>query len=189
MTLLSNSLQHLFSSSKTQQLSESEADKIMSYIKDLVNREDLIDDLIKKYEQANHLPFVEQESAFIPIYIGIEAFIIRNKPLIVKQEFTKDTLRESIRKKFDISALNPAFRLLFLPDFEQNMLLFEQGVQKLAYYVVSNIGPGRLTTAVASLKQEKVKEMIKIDAHGLQFESKMEGISDNEIKVAFQELY
>jgi len=192
MTSLISPLQHLFSSSKTQQVSQTEADKIMNYIKDLVNREDLIDDLIKKYEQAKHLPLEEQKAAFIPIYIGIEAFIIRNKPLIVKQEFTKEALRESIEKQFDISALEPSFRLLFVPEFQQNILLFEEEAQKLAQYIISSIGLPHLNSAIISLQQAKSKDFIKVDEHGLQFnsiEASLQGVSEKDVRLLFQELY
>jgi len=188
-----NPFQQLFSNSKTrEQTQETEADKVIIYIKSLINREDLVDELIKKYYAAQKITGDQRELSYISIYIGLEAFIVKNRPLIVKQEFTKGQLRETIKQQFNLNALSPVFRLLFLPDLQQNMLLFEQGAQKLASYVVSNIGPPRLSGIIASLKQEKVKGLIKIDAHGLQFdsvESSVQGASDNEIKLAFQELF
>jgi signal transduction histidine kinase len=188
-----NPLQQLFSSPKAkQQVVETEADKIMFYVKSLVNREDLIEELIKRYKDARALPLNKQEASYIPLYIGFEAFITRNKPLIVKREFTKTSLRDTIKQQFNVSALSPTFRLLFLTSGAQNALLFEQGAQPLAQYIINNIGLPHLKTAVSTLHQEEGKVFFAVNEQGLNFDSlevSLQSISDTEVKEVFRKLF
>lgn len=192
MSLFTNPIERLFSSSRVRDDAvQEEPEKIIAYVEDLINREDLVADLVKKHEQAKTLTLEQRELVYIPIYFGFEAFIIRNKPLIIKQEFTKDELRAAIRKQFDINKLGASFRLLFLLDGQQNALLFEQGAQKLAKYVTDNIGLSHLKTAVASLKSGKIKESIHVTDQGLSFDAidnSSANISEKDITLSFQEL-
>lgn len=187
-----NPFRQLFSSKAKNNINETEADKVIEYVKGLVNREDLIEDLVKKYDEARLLSKERQESAYIPIYIALEAFITHNKPLIVKQEFSKDGLRESIRKQFDINSLASSFRLIFLTGSEQNALLFELGAQNLAKYIITNIGLPHLNAALSNSKQERMKELIHSNAQGLSFDAldiSLKNISEDELKILFKELY
>ena len=154
-----------------------------------MNREDLIDELIKRYKDAQILPVNNQEQAYVPVYIGFEAFITRNKPLIVKQEFTKAALRENIKQQFNISALSPSFRLLFLTDGAQNALLFEQGAKPLAKYIINNTGLTHLKNAVSSLHQAEGKVYITVNEQGLNFDAlevSLQSISEAEVKAVFR---
>lgn len=189
-----NPFQHLFPTKNVkQQVTETEADKVMFYVKNLVNREDLIEELIKRYKEARSLPVNVQEQTYVPIYIAFEAFIIRNKPLIVKQEFTKESLRENIKQQFNLNALSPSFRLLFMTDGAQNALLFEQGAKPLAQYIINNTGLNHLKSAVESIqKQQDNKVYFAVTDQGLSFDSlevSLQSITDTEVKELFKKLY
>jgi signal transduction histidine kinase len=170
----------------------SEADKIVAYTIELVNREDLIVDLVDKYHAAKNLSKDQQEQAFIPVYIGLEAFIIKNKPLIVKQEWTKEQLRDLIRKQFDITGLSPAFGLVFLLDGAQNALLYELCAQKLATFLKINIGLPHLKAAYGALKEGKARNVIRVTDQGLNFDTlnlSLSTISEEDVLVIFKEIY
>lgn len=118
----------------------SEADRIILYLKNNINREDLIAESLSEYKKIKFLPEPEKEYTLIPLYISLENFITTHKSLTVKQEYTKASLREYIRTHFDMSKLSSLFRLIFLPEIEQSLYLYEKGVSDLSEYISQNLG-------------------------------------------------
>jgi len=124
------------------------ADSLMSYVISLVNREDLIADQIKAYDKARKLPDAERLDALIPLYIEVEKFILANKQLIVKKEFTSESLHESIAKQVPLGKIEEPFRLLFLPENEKLFAFYNVVLGFPFKYFTDIIGKGRLLETV-----------------------------------------
>ncbi len=56
----------------------------------------------------------------------------------------KSKLREDIRQKISLQSLDPRIRLIFLPDGEQPLMLYEYFIQPLAKYLIINLGKSRV---------------------------------------------
>jgi len=90
----------LFGFAKSEeQIASTVADSLLLYLRSLIAKEDSIADELAEYEKAKDLPEIKRELAYIPIYFALEEFIVGNKPPLVKGRFTKETLRDDVRKK------------------------------------------------------------------------------------------
>src|SRR4030042_1371548 len=78
------------------------ADAVFTFLLDQVTNEDLFRGPIEAYRKAKRLPLDERERAYIPIYFMVEEAIATNKPPIVKQQYTSQSLREKIRSHVSI---------------------------------------------------------------------------------------
>ena len=149
----------------------SEADKLMEHVKGIINRQDLVVDRLEKYQQARKLPFDQRETAYIPIYLSLEQFIVTNKPLVVKSEYTKATLRQEIHTTFVLDHINKLFRLIFLPDQTQALLLFEIGVNDLAQYLLTHMGVAHVQEITAKSTKGTFLESVNVSQTGVDFNS------------------
>ena len=177
----------LLGSKETPQ-TELEADRIISYVRHLVNREDLIQDISLRLGKISKLSDPERELAQIPLYLLLEDFITRNKPLVVKREFTRETLREDIKNQFDLTKLSGATRLIFLSDLEQTLALFELGAQKLSAYIIKSIGIDQLRLVVKQITQKSILQELQVSESALEF-GDLSQSSLPDITAAFKLLY
>lgn len=175
----------------THNLEETEADRILTYVKNLINRTDLVSDRIDKYEKIRALPTHERETAYIPIYFLFEDFIANNKPLVVKYIYTKESLRKEIAATFHVDLLPELFRLIFLPEKYQNFILFEIGVRDLADFIKIHLGASHLQVIVRDAAQGTVLAPLQVDEPSLHFDSTghLDLLSFDDIIVAFRKLY
>lgn len=150
-----------FGGKKIPQLDES--DKIIIFAQSIINRRDLLENVFKKYEHTKNIVGNQRNIAYLQIYLSLENFIINNKPLVVQKKFTKDELRSEIRKKVDTQKLPIVFGLLFLPENEQLLTLYEHGSKNLSHYLVSQLGTQGLQKIVTSIPQKN--EFLTIAFH------------------------
>jgi len=126
----------------------SPADSLMNYVFSLVNREDLVVDQIKAYEKAKELPEKDREQAYIPIYIELEKFILANKPLVVKGEFTVQGLHKSVARQVALDKIGEAFRLLFFPENEKLFAFYNLVLDFPVKQITDSFGRGHLIDTV-----------------------------------------
>lgn len=127
------------------------ADQIVVYTRNIIVRQDLIKQITEKYDKSLHLDTRSRLNTSIQTYFSLEEFIARNKPLVVQRSYTKESLREEIRTKFDIYTLPIPFQLCFLPEVQQLFLLYSSYTQKLAEYIIKQVGMKGLQNLVDSI--------------------------------------
>ena len=143
-------------------------DAVMRYLKNLINREDLVKDISARYQQAQRLPSGEREAAYVRTYFDYEGFIVKNKPLITKREFTKEGLREEVKRNVNIQELAAPFRLIFLPDSEQALYLYGFGINDLASAMIRNLGLAQCNKIIKTITANTLLEdMVAVQETGI----------------------
>lgn len=163
------------------------------FLKSLINSEDLVAKEIKQFKEAMNLPAEEGEVVLLPLYFALEKFITSNKPLVVKRELSKETLREEVRKNINIEKLDTAFKLIFLSEREQDIALFELELQKVSESIVKNVGVVGLRNIVLKLTPGTLFDPVDIDDKGINFKSANSALvlpttSDKDLHAAFKHL-
>lgn len=130
----------IFNLGKERQFTQDELDKVIRYTKSIVVREDLIKQIVDKFNKtSSDDPDVRLNNS-IQTYLMLEDFIVKNKPLVIQKAYTKESLHEEIRKTFDLQKLPIQFRLIFLPEKEQLFLLYISYTKVLVNYIVTQVG-------------------------------------------------
>jgi PAS domain S-box-containing protein len=184
-------LDFLFGKSSDQRKSTDEIDEILSYVKSIVVREDLIAEVLEKYKQAHAFDAEQKVIACIRTYLALEEFIISNKPMVVQREYTRESLRQEISQKFKLEQLPERFRLLFLSQTEQELMLFELYTQTLASYIASQTGIIRLEEILAPLTVEHGFNGVKVGSNAIDFSTlhaNIANLEQNSLVVFFQKL-
>lgn len=112
--------------------------ELFEYLRNQVNREDLISNIWENYKKGN----------YIKAYLDFENFIAQNKPLIVKRQLTKEELREEVVRNFEIKVFPPELRLFFEQEPLNLITFFWVSTKPLTEYVVSNMGEGELVKII-----------------------------------------
>ncbi len=113
-------------------------DILFNYLKGLINREDLIRDIWNIYKKGNYLK----------AYSELESFIVKNKPLVVKKEFTKESLRLEISKELNVSELPDNIKFFFTPKIPSNLIFFSLITKQLASSIKEHLGENQLSEIV-----------------------------------------
>ncbi|MCH8003213.1 MAG: HAMP domain-containing histidine kinase [Nanoarchaeota archaeon] len=112
------------------------ADGIIDYAVSLIKDKESIKEQLKEIDKIRKLPVDEREYSYLLVYLSLERVILAKKPAPTKEyfsrkilkkpkEFTQDGLRRTIRKKFEINKLGVYFRVLFLNEPQQSLILYE----------------------------------------------------------------
>lgn len=171
----------LFGEKQQRKIASSDFDNIISYTKSIVVRDDLIQTILQNYQQAQQLPADKKLTAYIQIYIALEQFITTNKPLVVQRILSKDELREEIQMKFAIANLPIEFRVLFLPEKEQYIYLFEKYTQSLAAFIVNQTGPNKVQEIIAMIPNKPSVIPPLSSATGIEFSPLEQGLEKAQI--------
>lgn len=143
--------------------------QINPYADSMINVMDMVTQQIGEYESTENLPPSNRQQHTIRIYLTIEDIIIKNKPPVIKKAYTKQTLRQDIAKSIKIENLQPAIRLLFLPEQEQKLYLFETGIKQLESYILKNLGVPRLKHIIELGTKGTMLEKIIVSDTGINF--------------------
>ncbi|HET7099363.1 MAG TPA: ATP-binding protein [Patescibacteria group bacterium] len=111
---------------------------LFTYLRSLVNREDLIQEIWQKYKSGN----------LVRAYLEFERFITSNKPLVVKKEFTKDALRQEIIKFVKTDTLVPELKVFFLPPPANLSTFFWVCVKPLTDFISENLGQVEISETI-----------------------------------------
>lgn len=126
-------------------------ENIVVYVINIIVRQDLIINLIDEFNNNRPYDKAEKNQKLIQIYLSLEDFIIKNKPLVVKQEYTRESLHEEIRRNFDISRIPDNFRLVFLPEKEQLFTLYCLYTKVLTDYITEQIGKEEVNNVISKV--------------------------------------
>lgn len=167
--------------------------ELFAWIRGLINREDLVAEQLKEYTRAFALPAQERAPLLLKTYFGLEDFISKNKPLVIKREYTKEGLRAEIRSRFPLKDLDEELRVVFLADAEQAALLYGIGARAPAAYVAKNISFQSLREACAGALAGTPIEAVPTEQQGMDFflvvkEGKAPAVGA-EVESAFKKLY
>lgn len=88
-------------------------DALFTYLRSLINREDLIERLWQKYTAAASLPERSRDAIYAGLYSDFETFIVGHTPLVVKQSFTALELRDAVRTAISTVSLPILVRVWF----------------------------------------------------------------------------
>lgn len=164
-------------------------DALFSFLRDLVNREDLIEDIWKEYLHVSSLSTDQQDAAYLAAYVKLEEFIVTNKPLVVKQELSRETLRSTIREKQKVGLFPPSLQLLFLPEKERILQFFQLISKELVHQIVGLSGAHRLQEIGGRLLKVGNTVVFRLDENGVSYADHPDAVSAGEIQTALQELY
>lgn len=117
-----------------------EGDRILEYLFDLVQEKSLVVELIEKYKGSNRLPAEKRDHLLITIYSSLELFLTKNRPPLTRRFFTRESLRLEIRQNFHLTLLSFDFRLIFLHEREQAVVLCSIASRELIRFIASNVG-------------------------------------------------
>ncbi|MBI2633265.1 MAG: PAS domain-containing protein [Parcubacteria group bacterium] len=115
---------------------QSEAEKLLQYLFGLINRADLIVSLTEQHRALKTLSGGIQRRAYATLYRALEDFIVSHKPLIVKKEFTKESLRAEIAEHITSNELPDELRLIFLLPLEQAVLVCGVGLSEMVSEII-----------------------------------------------------
>jgi hypothetical protein len=181
-----------FFSSQTRISPQTEEDRLMAFVKNYINREDLIANELTQWKEAQTYSVDERSLRYLPIYFALENFLIKNRPLIVKQELTKDLVRDEVRKNIDISQLDIPFRLVFYSGVQQKLLLFETGLFSCMKKVFDTMGKARVLALVSEATNDTILKDISVSSGGVDFRmvnNRANVYSSAEVISAFKKFY
>jgi signal transduction histidine kinase len=161
-----------------------ELDKIFSFLSSNTHHPDTIENYLFQYKKLKN-SYRNQDDKFINLYLNWEEFIINNKTENFKN-YTKETLREAIKKEVLIQNLKADFRLIFLPKKEQSVAIYESFINKLVEYINDHLGNATLVKTVRDLKDPFLAK-IKLTSNGLDF-SLINQSLDNDIQHPIDEI-
>lgn len=144
-----------------------EVDKIFSFLASVSHHPDTIENYLHQYKQIKRKYNKDNDEVFINIYLNWEEFVINNKTTSYKK-YTKETLRQAIKKEVNIDEISTSFRLIFLEKKEQTILIYESFITKLVEYINEQLGNETLVKTVKDL-QDPILSKIKITSNGLDF--------------------
>ncbi len=115
---------------------EGVADKLIEYALGFIEDKGGIKGELKDINKIRKLPPGEREAAYIPVYLRLERAITEKKAPPAKEYFSKkslkkqevllkEDLRKEIREKIDTKKLSDKFKVLFLNEPEQSLILYE----------------------------------------------------------------
>lgn len=148
--MLSRVIQSLFGKKNVPSHSLNEVDKVIVLTQQFITRTDLIQDILNSYEKAKLLPEEQKITPYCQVYFALENFIINNKPLVVQKLFTRDTLREELKRKLSLELLPLPLRIIFLPEYERILYLYESSADNLATGIITQLGRGSLQKILTS---------------------------------------
>lgn len=175
---------------KKRQLPQDELDRVIRYTKGIVIREDLIKQIVDSLNKASSTGPDSRLNASIQGYLMLEDFIVKNKPLVIQKAYTKESLHEEIRKKFDLQKLPEQFRLIFLPEKEQLFLLYMSYTKLLVNYIVTQVGVEELQKILAPVTTKTLFSGVDIanESQVANFYQNLPDLSIDELTVLFKNM-
>jgi signal transduction histidine kinase len=153
-----------------------EADKIFSFLASISHHPDTIENYLFQYNKLKR-KYKNNDEIFINIYLNWEEFIINNKTENYTN-YSKETLRQAIKKEANLSLLTPGFRLIFLDRKDQVVHIYENFITKLVDYINEQLGNATLVKTMKDIKDPFISK-IRITANGLDFYLIHQGLNDN----------
>lgn len=164
-----------------------EIDYLFSYLASVSHNPDAIENYLYRFNKLKRKYKVGNEKIFIELYLDWESFIVSNRPTN-RTRYTKDSLREAVRKEINISKLEKEIKIIFLPKREQAIALYEYFIDKLSIYIVNNIGEEKLIKTLKNLQQDPLLAKIRLSGENINFELINNIIIQNNIEYPLDEI-
>ncbi len=152
-----NQLKNLFSGTPFVTDEDRAVHKIFEYLLGLISGPDMVEQK-KRVAKALSARPDGRVRELLRCYFELEQFITSHAPPVVNNVYTEQTLRQNIRERLGSSPRPQLFRLVFMPQAEQQFEIYEMGIKNLSQYLIQQAGAGRLTTLLMNI------------AHGTQLE-------------------
>jgi hypothetical protein len=167
---------------KNKNKTPAEVEGIFSYLVSLTRQSDSEENYINQFnkQKRKYKSRKEGDSVFIKLYLTWEEFLANNK-LAAGEEITKEKIRTYIKNNIDITKLSPSFQLVFLSEREQGILIYELSLEKLAGYVINNLGLESFSRLMKEAGGDTVFEKITVIDKQIKFDKLNEVIVGDSI--------
>ncbi len=133
----------------------SDTEILFLYVRSLINREDLVEKQWSQYERSKTLKENIRELAFARIYLDLENFILSNKPIVIKRNYTRNSLRAEIKENVEIDSLTPELRLIFADPNQKTIDIYSIFLLRLLEYIGRKIGIKHLFSVIKKSNSNK----------------------------------
>jgi len=159
---------HFFANTKN--LPVTEADKLFSFLASISHNPDAIENYLYQFNRLKRKHHQGQDRIYISLYLTWEEFIVANQPASGGKQYTKDTLRQTIRQQIKISNLDPEFQVVFLDIRAQTIKMYEEFVLRLTTYISDTLGVQALSKTLRNTHHDSFLAKIKQEARTVSFE-------------------
>ncbi|MBI5614335.1 PAS domain S-box protein [Candidatus Gottesmanbacteria bacterium] len=143
---------------------------LFGLVQSYINREDLVSHLDQRVKALILKKDAEERlDESIVLYRLYETFIVSNKPLVIKQEFSAESLRKTIADSFSVSTLPLELSLYFLPEEKRKLALVKIILMKLGAIIVRDIGSTKLQGMISQISRGNDHFPVQIEGDALVF--------------------
>jgi len=167
-------------------------DAIFHYTLTLLTNPESVKEIFQKYDEVRRLPIKNREQAIIQVYFILESFITQTKPVITKVSYTIESLRRQIREHISLEGLSSYFRLVFLPENDQAVVLFTAGIREILSFIESKLAQKHIEESLAAATKGTLLSGITFTLSQVTEEAmrtKLTGATHPQIVSAFRALY
>ncbi len=144
-------------------LSPRASERVASFMIAALQKEGIAEH-IKAFEDAKKLPLEQQTEAFFKVYLGLQSYILENRPSLKGKEIDISDLKERIRRNVDIRDLDDKFQLLFLTRNETLVKLLRELVKECINTFIDR--KALIEAEKELLKKDKIFRGAEIDDEG-----------------------
>lgn len=149
---------------------ELELGRLFFYLEDLVADKNLLHFAEGPLGDLKRRGYPEGERS-VSVYLLLEKIIIGNIPPRIKQEYTREGLRDDIKAKFKTERFGKELSFLFLPAREQSLILNESFLSETASYILHNLGGQVFAKLIAASRSADLPESIAALESGFSFDA------------------
>lgn len=147
-----------------------EADKLFSFLASVSHNPDAIENFLYQFNKLKRKHHQGQDRIYINLYLSWEEFIVANQPAGGGKQFTKDTLRATIRQQIKVQQLDPEFQIVFLDTRGQVIKMYEAFVAHLTEYIADTIGIQALSKTLRNTHHDSFLAKIKQEGKVVSFD-------------------
>ena len=167
-----------------------EEDKLLEHIFSLIPPGDIPRIIFERYTSAKRLPENERKKACLGIYTAIEKFLIESKPPSVKKTYTKQSLRDEVKKSIAFDKLSKQVQLIFLPENEQRLQLYDRCIQEMSLVILQHIGQARMKYILDNFLKDNILSSSTVSEGSIQLNAlypTLKNIQPSEMISAFKQ--
>lgn len=146
-----------------------EIDKIFKYLQSITPVPDIAAQYSQEYQKTKKGAGANFDARYIHLYLIWEDFIVTNTAIKLREQITSRQIRQEIRQKVDIDILDNKFKLVFLPETEQAMYIYEVFIQYIVRYIIKNRGIEDLGNTLRQSSIGTVFDSVVLTERGLDF--------------------
>lgn len=144
-------------------------DQIFDYLQSITPIPEITYQYIEEYNRIKDDSISDFDARFIHHYLIWEDFIISNSSIKIEDSLTVNDIRRHIREDINISVLDNKFKLIFLPEVQQSIYIYEVFIQYIVRYIIKNSGPENLRQTLKEGNAGTPFELVAVSENGLDF--------------------